>query len=346
MSLFSWQSVGLQTIYSDLKRRAAEQPFLLVGTPGSVGTREVSGRMFLYRQFYAPSGKKSADYIGPATDAAARSRADAIREEIGMTNGLLADARLLAREGYVRVDARTGAIVAALANHGLFRAGAMLVGSHAYGVLLNELGARSAAHLTEDIDVARQNVLALGSEGGISFERMLENSTIPLSPIVGFDRKLQPTSYKAPGRDGLRVDLLVPTDGRDVKVLPVPELKAHATALPHLRYLLSEPIDSIVMGRESVVPVKVPRAERLAWHKMLVSQLRTSTSEKRAKDIHQAGVLVAILAENDPGALEVAHEAVPKDARTKTRRGAKLVLSLLSEQKHARGAALLASLMA
>jgi len=345
VSLFSRHSVGLQTIYSDLKRRAAEQPFLLIGTPGSVSEREVGGRLFLYRQFYDPAGKKTADYIGPAADPAARKHADAIKDEIDLAKGLLADARLLARQGYVRVDARTGAIVAALTNHGLFRAGATIVGSHAYGALLNELGARSAAHLTEDIDVARGDKLALDPENDMSFARMLEDSTISLSPIVGFDRKAQATSYKARGRDRLRVDLLVPTDGREVKVLPVPELKAHATALPHLRYLLTEPIDSIIIGRESVAAVKVPRPERLAWHKMLVSQLRGSTTEKRGKDIQQAAVLVAILAESDPGALESAFDAVPTRARTKTKRGAEQAMKLLVEQRHERASQLLESLL-
>lgn len=336
MPLFSKHSLGVQTIYSDLKRRAAEQPFLLVGTPGSVGQREVHGQPFLYRQFYDPGGAKRADYIGPAGDAVAQQRAAAIREAIEVSNGLLLDARLLAREGYVRVDSRVNAVVASLANHALFRAGAVLVGSHAYGSLLNELGIKSGAHLTEDIDVARLHRLKLGVDQ-VSFAKMLEESTVSLSPVPGLDRKDHPTSFKAPGRDRLRVDLLVPAAGREVKVLPVPELEAYATALPHLDYVLTDPIDAIVLGRESVVPVKVPRPERMALHKLYVSQVRTSTSEKRTKDIQQAAVLVAVLAEADPGALEDALASFPRSARAKLQRGAKLALEVLETAGHERG---------
>jgi hypothetical protein len=321
MALFSRHSVGLQTIYSDLKRRASEQPFVLVGTPGSVGEREVRGKPFLYRQFYDALGKKKADYLGPADDADALERAKAIREAIEVTNGLLGDARLLAREGYVRVDSRTNAIVASLANHGLFRAGALLVGSHAFGALLNDMGIKSGAHLTEDVDVARSSPLKLAAEH-TSFVKMLEASTVPLSPILGFDRKVPPTSYKIAGREA--------------KVVPIPELEAHATALPNLAYLLGESMNVIVIGRESVVAVRVPRPERLALHKLWVSQVRAATSEKSPKDIHQGAVLIAVLAENESGALDEAFAAFPKSARAKLRLALQQARTLLAREAHER----------
>jgi len=40
--MFSRHPMLLQTAFSELKRQASEQPFLLVGTPGSVGTRAKS----------------------------------------------------------------------------------------------------------------------------------------------------------------------------------------------------------------------------------------------------------------------------------------------------------------
>ena len=344
MALFSRHSVGLQTIYSDLKRRASEQAIVLVGTPGSVGEREVRGKSFLYRQYYDARGKKTADYLGPADDAGALERANAVREAIDVTNALLGDARLLAREGYVRVDSRTNAIVASLARHGLFRAGAMLVGSHAFGALLNDMGIKSGAHLTEDIDVARLNPLKLAAERA-SFAKMLEDSTVPLSPILGFDRKVPPTSYKIAGRERLRVDLLTPTSGRDVKVVPIPELDAHATALPHLAYLLGESTDAIVIGRESVVAVRVPRPERLALHKLWVSQVRAATSEKSSKDVHQGAVLMAALSENESGALEEAFSAFPKGARAKLRLGLKQARTLLMREAHERAVEVLEAML-
>ena len=341
-TLFTKQPLALQTAFAELKRQALEQPVLLIGSPGSVVVRTNAGRRFFYRDYYDPTGKKAGDYIGPEQDPAAEARAAAVREQIILANALVEDAALLVQNGYVRVEPRTGAILAALANNGLFRAGALLVGSHAYGALLNDLGARAAATGTEDVDVARGRRLSL-SEDAKSFEEMLRDSRVPLHPVPQLDRKMPSTSFKPPGRDRLRVDLLMPTDGGGIKTLSAPELEAHATALPWLRYITDEPLPGIVIGRSAMVPVNLPRPERLAWHKMLVSQIRHETSEKAPKDVEQAATLVAILAEAAPESLEAAFTAVPRGAREKTKQGARRVLDRLKTTKHEQAGELLRS---
>lgn len=341
--LFAMHPPSLQTAFSDLKRQAQEQSFLLIGTPGSVTTRIVNGRSFFYRQYYDPQDKKVADYLGATSDAEGEARAAEIREQIEVANALLATARLLARGGYVRVDARTDAILAALANNGLFRAGGVLVGSHAYGALLNDLGVRTAGYATEDVDIARDRALKLPQPK--SFEAMLADSKLRLHPVPQLDRKKPSTSFKPPGADRLRVDLLVPTDGESVKVLAARDLDGHATALPYLRYLLQEPIETVVLGRSTVVPVSVPRPERLAWHKMLVSELRERLSDKKPKDVEQASVLVAVLAEREPGALEDAWAALPRSARKPTKAAAARVLARLDAAGHERASDLLRELL-
>jgi hypothetical protein len=307
MGLFSQHSFALKTIYSDLKQRAFDQTFLLVGTPGSVGAREVRGHPFLYRQFYDPGGKKSAEYIGAAGDEMARMRAAEVREVIAVTKNLLGDARLLAREGYVRVESRTNAILASLANHGLFRAGAVLVGSHAYGALLNELGIESARRPAEEVEVARAGRLKL-ARGHESFAKMLEDSSVPLGR----------------GRDRVHVELHVPA-GQTAS-----ELEARATARPHLEWLLAEPIESVVLGKDSVVPVRVPGPERFVLHELLT---------KRPSHIRQAAVLAAALAEADERVLLGAVEVVPRKARTGLRAAARRASELLAG--HPRGRDLL-----
>jgi hypothetical protein len=345
MHVFTRHPMLLQTAFSELKRQALELPSVLQGTPGSVGTRDVNGRSFFYRQFYDAEGKKAAQYLGSTEDPKAAARADAVREQIALTKALVKDARLLTERGYVRTDPRTGAIVTVLANRGLFRAGAFLVGSHAYGALLNDLGVRAAAFATEDVDIARADRLELALAEGDDFAKMLADSTVPMSPVPGFDRRTAPTSYKAPGKDRLRVDLLVPSTTGEVSTRAVPELRAHATALPHLRYLLTGAREAVLLGREGVIPIRVPPPETFAWHKMLVSQLRTTTSEKRTKDLLQATVLFAVLAEDAPDALEAAFAAVPRTARTRTRSGAKQVLARLESAGHDRASELMRELV-
>jgi hypothetical protein len=343
MALFVPHHLSLQTAYSDLRRQSEEQRFVLVGTPGTVSTRVVNGRDFFYRQHYDANGKKAADYLGSVDDAEGRERAREVGEQIEIANALLDVARMLARSGYVRVDARTDAVIAALANNNLFRAGGVLVGAHAYGSLLNELGVRAGAQATEDIDVARDR--ALSPPAAKPFEKMLEDAKLRFHPIPELDRKKPSTSWKPPGADRLRVDLLVPTQGSEVKVLEVRDLHGHAKGMPYLRYLLHEPIESIVIGRSAVIPVKVPRPERLAWHKMLVSTLRRRESHKRGKDVAQAAVLVAVLAQREPGALEEAYEAVPRSVRKNVRAASVEVVAELTKHAHAQAVDLLSELL-
>jgi len=336
MPLFSRHALALQTAFSDLSRRALEQPFLLAGTPGSVSIREVRGRRFYYRQFYDAQGKKAAEYLGAVGAPAAEQRAAEVRAAIALAQQLVKEGRLLAQTGYVRTEPRAAAILGALANRAFFRAGGVLVGSHAYGALLNQLGIRAAAFSTEDVDVARDQPLELALAPDVTFESILAESTVALLPVPSLDRKAPATSYKAAGRDRLRVDLLVPARGAEVTVRPVPELKAHAQAMPHLRTLLARPVDAIALGREGVVPVRVPRAEAFAWHKVLLSQLRGTTSDKRGKDAAQAAVLLAVLSEDAPDALEAALGELSRATRDKTREGLKPVVGLLERAGHHR----------
>jgi hypothetical protein len=336
--LFTRHSTLLQTAYSELKRRALEQPAVLAGTPGSVGVRTVSGSSFYYRQFYDALGKKRAEYIGPVGQANAEARARSTREAVELAAALVKEARTLARDGYVRVDSRAAAVLGALANRDVFRGGGVLVGSHAHGVLLNELGVRGPAFRTEDVDVGRGRPLTLALGPRESFETVLAESFVPLLPVPALGRNTPSTSFRARGTDAFRVDLLAPARGRDVATLAVPELRAHAAALPYLAYLLREPLAGVALGKEGVVPVNVPRPEAFAWHKMLVSQLRGETREKRAKDIEQAAVLVAVLAEDEPDALGAAFRGLPRSARSATRAGAARVVESLEKGGHGRGA--------
>ncbi|MCB9891224.1 MAG: hypothetical protein H6833_06235 [Planctomycetes bacterium] len=328
-TLFTRHPLVLQTAYAEWKRLAREQPVLLVGTPGSLTERVVKGRRFLYRQFYDAQGKKAAEYVGGVDEPEAQERAEAIREQIERSRQLIQEGRVLARQGYVRADVRVGSILAALANHGLFRAGALLVGSHAFGALLNELGVAAASFFTEDVDIARGVPLELGLPEDRSFLDLLRDSTGLMKDIPCFDHDAPSTSWKPPGADRLRVDLLVPARGGKAGTRLVPELNTHATSLPHLHYLLEDPLDVIVMAREGAIPVRVPRPARFAWHKVLVSRLREVEMEKRSKDQRQAAILFAVLVEDAPEELEEAWAAIPSSARSKARAGVRSLLAML-----------------
>ena len=312
--LYAPHDRALTLLYSDLENRALTLRDVFTGTPGSVieRTNAEGFRFYVHQSYRGGERKQSERYLaGPVGSPEADATAAELRKRIDEIKGMASSLRLLGREGFALVNAKTWATIASLHNHGLFRGGAHLVGSHAYGVILNRLGARATAWTTEDIDVARGAELALERipEGG--FLGMLRGSGLEFGEVPGLDRKAPSTSFKEPGRSGIVVDLLCSTTARQPRAIDVPELRAHATGLPWLDYLLEESQTGAVLSREGCCIVRVPLPERFAVHKLIVSRLRSSSNRKNEKDLLQATVIAAVLADTHPGAMESAIADLP-----------------------------------
>ena len=86
-----------------------------------------------------------------------------------------------------------------------------------------------------------------------------------------------------------------------------------AQALHFLNYLIAEPIPAAVLYRSGVL-VQVPRPERFAVHKLIVSQRRLGGPDalKARKDLLQAEFLIRALVKDRPDDLAEAF----KDARS------------------------------
>lgn len=324
---------ALSVLYADLESYALNQHEVFVGTAGSVIERKnATGFHFYVHQFYDSEGKKRERYLaGPVGSREADRVAEKTRTRIGELKDIVSSLRMLGREGFHLVDAKTYATLASLHNHGVFSAGGLLIGSHAYGVLLNRLGVRATPYATEDIDIARRETLAFEKIPEHSFLEMLNDSGIAFVEVPQLNRKQPSTSFKQRGRSRFHIDLLVSSTQEDFPVVPVPELQAHATGLPYLNYLLAESQTTLLMAREGCCSVRVPVPERFAAHKLIVSRLRTGREAKSDKDIFQACVLCAALAESHPGAIESAVAKIPRRAKKYFRSALKSAGRLLQE---------------
>src|ERR1700687_6230235 len=314
--LYATHEAGLQCVFSEVERCAWSQEEVFAGTPGSLTRRTKSnGSVFYSRQYYDGSGKKREVYIaGPEGISVADEKALALDNRIAEAAGAIASIRLLERRGYPVADAKAQATLAILHNLGFFAAGGVLVGSHAFGALLNKLGVRAAPYATEDIDIARREALALPKLAR-PFIDVLKDSGIEFVAVPGLPSSKPGTSYKEKGRSRFHVDLLVPSRNNTFPVVPIPELKAHAQALPYLGYLLGDTDMTALIAREGVAAIRLPSAERFALHKLVVSQLRTARDAKADRDLSQAAILLAVLADRHPGAIEDAAAAMPRSAR-------------------------------
>jgi hypothetical protein len=335
--LYHRHSAGLAATYADIENQALNQREILVGTPGSLTLREnATGARFYVRQYYDYDGRKKDQYIsGSADDPATLALVDQWRRRIEGTKDILKTVRLLAREGYATLTPKHAAALAPLAERGLFDAGAVLVGAHAFEVIVNRLGIRAESFATQDIDLARASRLALKNipEGGLL--ALLRESGIDFVEALRLNHSEPATRFMEQGRSKFTFDLLVPAAGDTVQIVPVPELKTHATALPYLRYLLGETQMGAAMSNHGVVAVRVPVAERFALHKLLVSQLRIGRPEKSLKDRKQAAILIAALGELHPGAIETAFGATPLSSRKRIRKSIEQIADLLKPHPQA-----------
>ena len=231
--LYAIHEAGLQVVFSEVERYALSQEEVFAGTPGSLTRRaKSSGSVFYSRQYYDGGGKKREAYVsGPEGRPGADEKALALDNRIAEAAGAVASIRLLGRSGYTIADAKAQATLAILHNLGFFGAGGVLVGSHAFGALLNRLGVRAAPYATEDIDIARRESLALPKLTR-PFIDVLKDSGIEFVAVPGLPSSKPGTSYKEKGRSRFHVDLLVPSRTNAFPVVPIPELKAHAQALP------------------------------------------------------------------------------------------------------------------
>jgi hypothetical protein len=313
--------------YQALKQLARSQRRILEGAPGLLKRRTRRGTEYWVREFNAVGGRKTDEHLGTVADVSDARRAQA-QAEIDLARALTAGASALRLFGYQRVERRTAAVLAALYNHDLYRAGLTLVGSHAYGALVNEYGISAPAYSTQDIDLARRQPLEMVLPADLDFRKILGESGLEFVPVPGMPSRQPSGSFKIAGADALSVDLLIP--GKNLgKVVAVDDLRAHAQEIPLLEFLVKDSVDAIAVGPNHVVPVRVPAPERFVLHKLLSSQERKTNREKIRKDLEQAAVLAAVIEEDTPEILKDTFGKVPASARAAIKRGAKAAARIL-----------------
>jgi hypothetical protein len=320
-----FHSQAFRVQFDDLVATARAQTEVFLHSPGGIVVRNRSDRGYRYWRFLSADGKEQERSLGPVGDEASLARTAEVEARIAFANQLAKDANSLRRQGYCAADNSTAVTLASLYNAGVFHTGAMLVGTHAYGAILNTLGVKPRGnYATEDIDVARYGRIGLAAipDGGVL--EVLRRTGLHFVEVPELDSRRPSTSYLRRGTR-LKVDLLVPSRDATYGSVRVAELKAYATALPFLGFLLAEQLDTVVLSRDRAIPLKVPRPERYCVHKLVVSQLRARTSAaKDAKDLDQATLLAEVIEERFPGLVEEAANGLGRTALKLAAKGARV----------------------
>lgn len=311
------QPQEIQTLYAELSERlnAYEAARSFSSLKGGFAKKRVSGADYWYFKTSETVSGQHEYSIGPDTPAT-RSVIEAYQtgraavEEI--ESGINRLCAMLRQGEAMLTDTVSAKVISGLGSAGVFRLGAVLVGTHAYIAIANVLGVRWQSGLsTQDIDLLASPVLEVAIEPiDADLPGTLESLNMGFLPVPRLERRQPETSFKVRGKT-LRVDLLTP-GRRNAAPVPIPRLKASAQPLEFLGYLLETPVATPVINGGATM-VNVPDPARFALHKLIVSMVRHVSSQTKAgKDRQQAGEMLEVLMQDRPGDLELAVESLNK----------------------------------
>lgn len=317
---FRQHELAFRTQYAELKERTLGAGLLLPGSPGTLAMRSGTGFSYWYRVYYSVPRKQSETLVCKDGDSAALEEMKARMDFSGWASDQVSALRKL---GFQVADKAVARVLVELHNKGVFEAGLVLVGTLGYLAWLNELGVMAVSSRTQNIDLARRQPLKLASP--LPFMRTMQATELPFFAVPGLPSSKPSTSVKLPGVDGLRIDMLV--HGKTLgAIVRVPELQWAAQSIPFYDYLLASPERAAMLAGAQCIPVRLPQAARMVWHKLYSSARRRGFPEKAAKDRSQALTLAAALADDDARALKKAGRAAPDDMIKAIRPHAKILL--------------------
>lgn len=307
--------------YHDLRRMLQDdQASEIRGTPTKVTVKD---RVFWYDK-YRVGNEMGQRYIGPDT-AELRARIEQLAKLKEEREARRAQrtrlVRVLRAEGYASIDQKTGSLLSAFSNAGVFRLGGTLVGTVAFRHYEGELGVAlgfDQMAQTDDIDIASFERLSFAI--GDVVEKPLEDvfAEFKFRAMPTLDNR-QTWRWSQSNSETL-VEFLMPAE-KDEGVRKLPALGVSAQALRHLGYLLEDPIPAASLYRSGVL-VKIPRPERFAIHKLIVAERRKHGPDtlKARKDRAQADFLIRVLAETRPDELKDAlDEAMGRGPKWRSR---------------------------
>jgi hypothetical protein len=203
-------------------------------------------------------------------------------------------------------------IVKRLADYQFFRAGGMLVGTHAFLALGNQLGvAWGSGTRTLDLDFAHQgrggNVdVALPANLRVDTDDALKSLQIGFLPALGGSKGLA-AQYASQREPGLRIDFLT-AKRRSDQPLAMPDLGVSLEPLRFMEYLMEGSGQGLLLDREDAIVVNLPDPARYGLHKLLVAYERGPSNPKHDKDILQALALIEWHLARAPNSLKLAWE--------------------------------------
>jgi hypothetical protein len=298
---FAELSLAAQTAYAELaeQTRTFELTNALAGLVGTFQKLTRKGRAYWYFAYRDLDGKLRMAYVGPNDE-----RVRALVERFRRTRrpkALAPQAKAAIELGCTATTPKHFRIVKRLADYGFFRAGGVLIGTHAFVALGNLLGVRwtdAAATLDVDFAHAGRNVsVALPADLRIDVHGALESLEMGLLPLAQFDGTAG-AQYRNPNDQELRLDF-VTSATRSGKAVVMRDLNLALEPLKFMEFSLEGTTQGCLISRTGGCTVNLPAPERYAVHKLIVYGERpVSERAKARKDLLQAAALASYFAQS------------------------------------------------
>jgi hypothetical protein len=298
-----WLPLAAKTTYAELMDLCSLDEFDAAFPPsGSFVPVTVKGRRYWYYQSGTAdaTGRQPRKYVGPDSESTAKlvEHHGAIKSSYRQRRSLVAVLRKYGLSGPT-LDA-TGKLLQGLADAGVFRLRACVIGTIAYQTYGGILGVKFPKSFmqTSDLDLAQSRAISVAIAEDEHAPPFLENLQ-RIDPSFRAVPDLHSPNIAATyvSSQNYRVELLTDNRGPESdRPAPLPALRTHAQPLRFLDYLLVNAIRAVVLWDGGVL-VNVPQPERYAVHKLIVSERRITAAAKQAKDLDQASSLFDALAE-------------------------------------------------
>ncbi len=302
MRYFEELPLSAQTAYAQLLDATLSADHLrsVADLPGSFAQKVVKGSPYWYYQYTEPSGKLKQVYVGP-DNAAVRGLINRSGHP-GVVQSLIPLVRSALALGCAPVFPRQLKVIARLADYGFFRAGGVLIGTHAFLAYGNMLGLRwGDSSQTQDIDFAhagKRVSLVLPSTLEVKTQNAIESLAMGFLPVSGLSGKSGAT-YLNPKEPEFRLDFLTVPHRNGDEIFTHPQLNVPLQPLKFMEFSLENVQHAVLVDPAGAVLVNVPHPARYALHKLIVYGEREGAfAAKSKKDLHQAASLLAYYREH------------------------------------------------
>jgi hypothetical protein len=270
---------------------------------GTFAKKMVAGREYWYYQYRDVDKAVKQIYLGQRSERLDRlidAKSSPLSER---RESIAKQARAAIALGNAAMTRSHFRVIRCLEEYGFFKAGGVLIGTHAFACYGNMLGVAwgDANQSQEDFAYAGRSVsLALPTDVKLDVHdaiTSLEMGFLPVSKLDG----LAGGTYVIPHQPDFRLDFIT-TEGRKQKdLVNFPNLNVAMVPLKFMEYSLQDIRQVAMLSEEGAVLVNVPSPPRYALHKLIVAGERGGSFRTKVnKDLRQSASLLAFLAKYQP----------------------------------------------